>query len=308
MSIPRRFSLGVKYSTQTNSQVGSFRGVRTATPRTPEMPPRVGRGGGDTLPKFQKVCAFPASAPWARFPGGTLGTPSRATLQSGAFGATRAPLPSPRPRAARARPTASPPAAQRGGAAPPPPWPPRPPGRRAANRGRAVLRAAGGAVRGLGPGRERSSCLKGRRGTWLGRSPRPPGRGSEAGRLRSASAAASARQAGDRSRRAGTRSHGRGGARPGKRGARAPRRAGPAAWSARPAGALVGVRAACRPSGRAAQTPGRASGRPDVGPPRAAPAGGAGPCARAQRPAPHPLSRGRPGGPEAGRGGPQPRV
>lgn len=64
--------------------------------------------------------------------------------------------------------------------------------RKAAGRGRAVLRAAGGAVRTLGPGRERSSCLKGRRGTWLGRSSRPPGRSSEAGRLRSASAAACA--------------------------------------------------------------------------------------------------------------------
>lgn len=74
-----------------------------------------------------------------------------------------------------------------------PGWLPGPRGRRAPGRERAVLRAAGGAVRGLGPGRELSSCLKGRRGTWLGRSSRPRGRGSEAGRLRSASASAAAR-------------------------------------------------------------------------------------------------------------------
>ncbi|KAJ8782822.1 hypothetical protein J1605_009430 [Eschrichtius robustus] len=67
--------------------------------------------------------------------------------------------------------------------------------RKAAGRGRAVLPAAGGAVRALGPGRERSSCLKGRRGTWLGRSSRPPGGSSEAGRLSSASAAAPRRAA-----------------------------------------------------------------------------------------------------------------
>lgn len=81
---------------------------------------------------------------------------------------------------------------------------PRPPGRtrKAAGRGRAVLRAAGGAMRALAPGRGRSSCLKGRRGTWLGRSSRPPGRSSEAGRHRSASATTRAprraRQAGPR--------------------------------------------------------------------------------------------------------------
>lgn len=53
-------------------------------------------------------------------------------------------------------------------------------------------------MRALGQGRERSSCLKGRRGTWLGRSPRPPGSSSEAGRLSSASAAAQRRAGPDK--------------------------------------------------------------------------------------------------------------
>lgn len=86
-------------------------------------------------------------------------------------------------------------------------------------------------MRTLGPGRERSSCLKGRRGTWLGRSSRPPGRSSEAGRLRSASAAAcalrQARQA--RPRRAAER-----------RTRAAMAEAAPARVSARPADALTG--------------------------------------------------------------------
>lgn len=124
---------------------------------------------------------------------------------------------------------------------------------------RAVLRAAGGAVCARGPGRERSSCLKGRRGTWLGRSSRPPGWGSEAGRLRSASAAASAprraRQAAGRSCERGTGSHGRGGARPGKR--------GPADAQTDRA-ALVGVR---RPRRFRAERPGGPKARPGGGRP-----------------------------------------
>lgn len=73
-------------------------------------------------------------------------------------------------------------------------------------RGSAVLRAAGGAARGLWPGRERSSCLKGRRGTWLGRSSRPPRqelRGWAAPlRLRRRAAPAPGRRAAERGTRA----------------------------------------------------------------------------------------------------------